>query len=96
MKVQTATNHLIPKQKASQAEVMAAKSPQQDIEDRVEIRAKKIERMSVEKNSPDNPRVATKVLDSLSTGMVNFSQDQRDVLATILAERAEKVKQERS
>lgn len=39
---------------------------------------------------------ATKVLDSLSTGMVNFNQDQRDVLGTILAERVDKVKKERS
>ena len=60
--------------------------------DSVEISHQKIEKMKIDSNNPDDPTVSTKVLDSLSTGMINFSQEQRDALATILSDRAAQTK----
>lgn len=60
---------------------------------KVEAHAKKIEHLKVEKNSPNDPTVSTKVLDSLNLGMINFNQKERDTLATIMANKASKVSQ---
>ena len=61
-------------------------------EDKVDIKSKRVEHYAISKNSPEDPTVSTKVLDSLSTGMIDFSQEQRDVLATIMSEKANKLK----
>lgn len=41
-------------------------------------------------NNPDSPIVSKKILDSLSLGLINFSQEERDCLATILSDKAKK------
>lgn len=41
-------------------------------------------KVQVESNRPKDPVVAKKVLDSLSTGMISFSQKERDTIASIL------------
>jgi hypothetical protein len=60
---------------------------------KVEVQAKKIEHLKVAKNSPDDPTVSTKVLDSLNLGMINFNQKEKDVLATIMSDKAQKVRE---
>ncbi len=41
-------------------------------------------------NNPDSPIVSKKILDSLSLGLINFSQEERDCLASILSDKAKK------
>ena len=64
--------------------------------DKVEIRTKKIDHLKVGDNNPDRPLVSTKVLDSLSTDMINFNQKERDVIAEILGKRANDIRNKRA
>lgn len=61
----------------------------------ITLSKKTTEHFKIKNNSPDDPQVSTKVLDSLNSSMINFSQDQRDTLATILSNRATQVKNQR-
>lgn len=47
-------------------------------------------------NNPESPLVSKKILDSLSLGLVNFSQEERDCIATILSDKAKKVTPDRT
>ena len=51
-----------------------------------------IKEFSIKENNPDNPVVSKKVLDSLDMGMINFNQKERDTLAQILSDKAQKAK----
>lgn len=57
----------------------------------VSIRYKGEGESVVADNNPDSPLVSKKILDSLNLGLINFSQEERDVIATILSEKAKKV-----
>ena len=59
--------------------------------DKVKISVKPREVFKISGNNPADPTVSTKVLDSLNMGMVNFTQEQRDTFAKVLASRAEAV-----
>lgn len=50
---------------------------------------KKIDNFTIRDNNPKDPTVATKVLDGLKSGIINFSQDQRDTIAKVLSHQAE-------
>lgn len=65
-----------------------------NLKDRVLINKSEgiIKEFSIKENNPENPVVSKKVLDSLSLGMVNFNQKERDTLATILSQKSESVK----
>lgn len=52
------------------------------------VNVRKLEKLSVSQNNPKDPMVATKVLDGLSTGTINFSQSQRDAIAKVLSRQA--------
>jgi hypothetical protein len=75
-----------PKEKMAHAQ--RAKKDQTD----AKVMLSKQDTVKVAKNDPNDPTVSTKVLDSLDTGMINFSQEQRDVLSTIMAEKAQLAK----
>ena len=57
-------------------------------QDKVHISISKHKEFKISENNPEDPTVSTKVLDGLKMGMINFSQEQRDVLATIMQEKA--------
>lgn len=57
----------------------------------VQVQIRKMENLKVAKNNPSDPTVATKVLDGLNSGMIDFSQNQRDAIAKVLASRADAV-----
>lgn len=59
----------------------------------VVVNVRKVDNFSVSQNNPKDPTVATKVLDSLSTGVVNFSQSQRDAIAKVLSRQAKLTEQ---
>jgi hypothetical protein len=48
----------------------------------------------IKKNSPDDPLVSKKILDSLDVGMIQFSQKERDTLAKVLGAEAERVREQ--
>lgn len=50
----------------------------------VDIRSKNQLNSVIKKNSPDDPIVSKKILDSLDLGFINFSQKERDTLAKIM------------
>lgn len=54
----------------------------------VVVDIKKLQNISISKNNPQDPTVATKVLDSLNSGIINFSQQQRDAIAKVMARQA--------
>ena len=54
----------------------------------IDIRLKKAPNNIIKKNTPDDPIVAKKILDSLSLGLISFNQDERDTLANILMDKA--------
>lgn len=83
-------NHLQQYKSSSSEERNDLKKPFSP-KDKVEITTKKIEHFQVQENSPDNPEVSKKVLDSLNMGMINFNQKERDTLATIMANKAQEV-----
>jgi len=91
MKIETQIQKIESPVKTIPKELLPAQLPKKK-NDSVEISHQKIEKMKIDSNNPDDPTVSTKVLDSLSTGMINFSQEQRDALATILSERAAQTK----
>ena len=39
---------------------------------------------TIGKNQPNDPVVSKKILDSLSLGLINFSQKERDIIAKIM------------
>lgn len=82
--------------KFAQAKQNAQKQTVQPPQDKVEIKAKKTDLLKVAANNPSDPTVSTKVLDSLNTGMINFTQNQRDALATIMSEKSARVREEES
>lgn len=59
--------------------------------DKIQVSIRKNKTFKVAENNPEDPTVSTKVLDGLSMGMINFSQKERDVLATIMSDKANKV-----
>lgn len=61
----------------------------------IDVRIKGEARNAIKKNDPRDPTVATKILDSLDLGIINFSQRERDALAKILMGQAEKIDQEK-
>lgn len=75
-----------PKEKMAQSQ--QAEKNQAD----AKVKLSRQDTVKVAKNDPNDPTVSTKVLDSLDTGMINFSQEQRDVLSTIMAEKAQLAK----
>lgn len=75
-----------PKEKSAQAERTKEKKAD------AQVQISKKDMIKVAKNDPNDPTVSTKVLDSLNTGMINFSQEQRDVLSTIMMEKAQVVR----
>lgn len=48
------------------------------VEDKVAIKS------DIKKNDPSDPLVAKKILDSLDMGFINFKQEERDALDSIL------------
>ena len=57
----------------------------------VNVQIRKIDNLKVSNNNPSDPTIATKVLDGLDSGMIDFSQTQRDAIAKVLASRADVV-----
>jgi hypothetical protein len=57
--------------------------------DSVQLRSQKYENFRISKNDPTDPTVSTKILNSLNSGYVNFDQNHRDVIASILNENRE-------
>ena len=62
----------------------------------IDIRHKGAAESVVKENDPNDPLVAKKVLDALSLDLINFSQKERNTLASILGGRAEAVVESRS
>jgi hypothetical protein len=46
----------------------------------------------IQKNDPSDPAVSKKILDSLDLGFIDFSQEERDVIAKIMMDKARKLK----
>lgn len=57
----------------------------------VNVQIRRMDNLKVAKNNPSDPTVATKVLDGLHSGMIDFTGPQRDAIAKILSSRAEKI-----
>jgi hypothetical protein len=83
------------KAKAQSSEAMP-NQVQGKVEDKVELQIKKMDHFKVAKNDPTDPTVSTKVLDSLNSGMINFSQEQRDAIATIMSEKSKNILAQRN
>ena len=79
------------KQKRFTKKAANSESSMKRFEGDVKVDIKPRERFSISENNPDNPQVSTKVLDSLNSNMINFSQEERDTIAKILGGRAQKV-----
>jgi hypothetical protein len=92
MKVNNQANRPLMQRRAQQQQLKGKQPHHHEVKDKVHISVKPHQRMSVGQNSPKDPTVPTKVLDSLDSGMIDFSQEQRDVIAKILSEKAEAVK----
>jgi uncharacterized Zn finger protein len=88
-----AQNHLQKYKRLDNHQESGPASARSKLEDKVEISSKKPEQFRVANNSPNDPTVPTKVLDSLNLGMINFNQQERDTLATIMSEKATQVRQ---
>lgn len=67
------------------------KSASNELKPAVNVQIRKIDNLKVSKNNPSDPTVATKVLDGLNSGMIDFSQTQRDAIAKVLASRADTI-----
>ena len=67
------------------------RSPHIVTDDRLELQSPRKPFFKISHNNPDDPTVSTKVLDGLSSGMINFSQNQRDVLAKIMSDKAQRI-----
>ncbi len=94
MRVDSAkTQHFLTNLRKKNLEQDSQKSETQTADIKVELNSKPTEHFKISENSPNDPTVSTKVLDSLNMGMINFSQKERDVLATIMSEKANSVKQ---
>lgn len=59
----------------------------------IEIRTKSTPDSVIKQNRPDDPFVSKKVLDSLSLGLIDFSQAERDTLAKIMMKKAAEIKE---
>ena len=66
-------------------------SASNELKPAVNVQIRKIDNLKVSKNNPSDPTVATKVLDGLNSGMIDFSQTQRDAIAKVLASRADTI-----
>ena len=64
--------------------------------DKVEIHFKKMDHLKVQKNDPTDPMVSAKVLNSLNSKFIDFSQKERDTISTIMQNKAEAVNAKRS
>lgn len=56
---------------------------------KLEIRANIIPEYSIQENNPSDPLVSKKILDSLNSGIINFDQDERDHISSILNKKAD-------
>lgn len=92
MKVITGSNYNSHKPDInSQVRGEVKKAPHKVLDDRLELQSTQKPFFKISHNNPDDPTVSTKVLDGLSSGMINFSQNQRDVLAQIMSDKAERI-----
>jgi hypothetical protein len=92
MKVSNSRSQQFLQNYKKKAQTQSPEAMPKKVEDKVEVQIKKIDHLKVAKNDPNDPTVSTKVLDSLNTGMINFSQKQRDAIATIMSEKSDKVR----
>ena len=86
------SNQAAPNIQPKAKEIASKKeAPQKNVNapvDKVKVHTQVAKVFKVSENNPSDPTVSTKVLDGLHSGMINFSQEQRDVLATIMSDRA--------
>ena len=76
-------------EKEAREESLAALEPVKDIVATgtgISIKSKMEADNILQRNDPADPLVAKKILDSLSLGFINFSQQERDAIAKILNE----------
>ena len=90
------SNQAVPNIQPKAKEIASKKeAPQKNVNapvDKVKVHTQVAKVFKVSENNPSDPTVSTKVLDGLHSGMINFSQEQRDVLATIMSDRAKAIK----
>jgi hypothetical protein len=82
------SNNSVPHSKNSQIQKRSPKQ-QKGITPDVKVNIRKMDKLKVAANNPSDPTTASKVLDGLHSGMIDFTQEQRDAIAKILGSRAE-------